>query len=64
MNHEMTATKLIPENLSLHLKLADFFLRMNNFDRAKIQYAKILKIDPANSDAKTGLAKCINNLSD
>jgi tetratricopeptide (TPR) repeat protein len=49
--------ELYPENISLHLMLGDFFLNRKDLERAKIQYGKILKMDPSHSEAKAGLAK-------
>jgi hypothetical protein len=48
---------LYPENISLHLMLGDFFLTMKDVERSKIQYGKILRMDPNHSEAKAGLAK-------
>jgi protein O-mannosyl-transferase len=47
-----------PENISLHLLLGNFFLRLNDCDQARNQYDKIIKMDPTHAAAKAGLEKC------
>ncbi len=49
---------LYPDNEQFHLKLAAFYQKQNKFNRAAIQYKKVLLIDPSNTHALYNLGAC------
>lgn len=51
------AIRINPEFIDAYLNLGDVYLEMKNFSQAKVQFNKVLELDPENKHAQRGMAK-------
>ena len=57
VEHIRKVIEFVPQNATAHCRLAEMLLFQGKVEQATAEYEQVLKIDPADEDAKAGLEK-------